>query len=79
MCDPDPNQNITNLFGQCFFCLCSLSFFFLCRVYLNMNDVALYCKLRKSQNVKANPRDDELYVQWLRDRVQENVCDIIFD
>lgn len=29
---------------------------FLCRVYVNTNDVALYCKLRNSQNVMVNPK-----------------------
>lgn len=41
---------------------------FLCRVYLNTNDVALYCKLRNSQNVMVNPKEDELYLRGRKDK-----------
>lgn len=27
-------------------------------MYLNTNDVALYCKLRNAQNVMVNPKED---------------------
>lgn len=42
---------------------------FLCRVYLNTNDVALYCKLRNSQNVMVNPKEDELYLRGRKHKV----------
>lgn len=37
-------------------------------MYLNTNDVALYCKLRNSQNVMVNPKEDELYLRGRKDK-----------
>lgn len=49
------NKNVFHFTRPSFFLPFLLFLFsFLCWMYLDVNDVALYCKLRNSQNVTAN-------------------------
>lgn len=73
------NKNVFHFTRPSFFLPFLLFLFsFLCWMYLDVNDVALYCKLRNSQNVTANFTSGRwalcfvvffFLFRWLKDKV----------